>query len=485
MVVDIGTSSIKTSLFDLKGNLLPEFSIKIEHQIISKNDGTSEQNSEFLANKVENSIDLILEKISSLDIEILGVGLDCMASTLVGLDKKGLPITPTFTYADTRSNNQVKKINENFDLISLHQETGVIQHTSYIPSKILWIKEENPNLYNKIEKFVDFSSYLYSRWFENYNFKSSYSISSWSGLLDKNKLEWHSKLLDYLELSPNNFPELNPCTFFYKGLKKSFRNRWQTLKNSNFYLSVGDGIAANIGSGCINSSKIALTIGSTGAMRILIDKHIKIPKGLWAYRFLTDQTLLGGSFSEGGNLIQWAYNNLKLPKIEKLNHYLSDSIPGDHGIEVLPFLLGERSMGWTNDSKGTISGLSFSNSPLEIMQSILESLCYRFFLLYKELLPFVNSKFEIIASGGAIKNFPWWIQTMSDVLGNDIKISDESQDTSRGTALIVSKSLGEISDLDEIDNKYNKIYHPNKSNYEIHQKLISSHVKLYDKIIDN
>ena len=107
IVVDIGTSSVKTSIFDLEGNNLPKFSTSIPHSIISKNDGTSEQDPEILRSIVEESIDIVLEKAEGYIEEIVGVGLDSMASTLLGINKDGKPITPIYTYADTRSNNEV------------------------------------------------------------------------------------------------------------------------------------------------------------------------------------------------------------------------------------------------------------------------------------------------------------------------------------------------------------------------------------------
>ncbi|GIS29679.1 MAG: hypothetical protein Ct9H90mP2_00620 [Dehalococcoidia bacterium] len=94
IVVDIGTSSVKTSIFDLEGNILPNFSISIPHTIISKNDGTSQQDPEMLRSIVEESIDIVLEKSEGYIENIVGVGLDSMASTLVGINKYGKPITP-------------------------------------------------------------------------------------------------------------------------------------------------------------------------------------------------------------------------------------------------------------------------------------------------------------------------------------------------------------------------------------------------------
>ena len=91
------------------------------------------------------------------------------------------------------------------------------------------------------------------------------------------------------------------------GLNKIYSERWPLLLKAKFFLSVGDGVSANIGSGCTDEKKIALTIGSTGAMRVIMKDNPKIiPKGLWSYKLGKDRSLLGGSFSEGGNLINWA-----------------------------------------------------------------------------------------------------------------------------------------------------------------------------------
>lgn len=485
IIVDIGTSSVKTSVFDLNGKILPEFSISIPHRIISKNDGTSEQDTELLRSIVEKSIDDVLEKSEGYIEKIIGVGFDSMASTLVGINKQGDPLTPIYTYADTRSNNQVYKIKKDFDETLLHHDTGAAQHTSYVPSKIMWMKE-NLNNFKEIEKFVDFSTYIFSKWFEKKTFKASYSISSWSGLLDRNKLEWHSDLLKYLDISEDNLPILHPYDQYEIGLNKNYFNRWEKLSNTPFFLSVGDGMAATVGSGCASKKKVAITVGSTGAIRIFLDSKVdKIPKGLWCYRLQRKYTLLGGSFSEGGNLINWANDNLKLPKVDKLNNELLKLEPGEHGISALPFLLGERALGWSNNSKATLSGLKFSNTSLEILQSILESISYRFFLVYQMLQSFIDNESEIIASGGAIKNLPWWIQTTSDVLGKEINISKDDQDTGRGVALMVLKALGQIRNFDDIGTEIEEKYYPNEKNHKIHMELIGSHLRLYEKMMND
>ena len=270
------------------------------------------------------------------------------------------------------------------------------------------------------------------------------------------------------------------------GLNKKYLKRWKKLSNTPFFLSVGDGLAATVGSGCNNRKKIAITIGSTAAIRILSDSKVdQIPNGLWCYQLHSKYSLLGGSFSEGGNLINWANNNLKLPEINQLNNELIKLQQGGHGISSLPFLLGERALGWSNNSKATITGLKYSNTSIEILQSMLESVSYRLFLVYKMLESFIDVETEVIASGGAIKNLPWWIQTTSDVLGHQINISKVNQDTGRGVSLLILKALGKIRDFDQIETEIEDKYYPNQKKHKIHQDLIGLHSNLYEKMINN
>jgi len=197
---------------------------------------------------------------------------------------------------------------------------------------------------------------------------------------------------------------------------------------------------------------------------------------------LNDYTLLGGSFSEGGNLISWAYNNLKLPKIENLNSELLKLQSGSHGISVLPFLLGERALGWSNNSKGIISGLKYSNTSIEILQSFLESISYRLYLVYEMLKDFLDKDVQVIASGGAIKNLPWWIQTTSDVLDKEIYISKDNQDTGKGVAIMMLRALGYVGNFEDIDSDIEEKYSPDKKNHKILLIIAPRHIQRAKKI---
>ena len=134
----------------------------------------------------------------------------------------------------------------------------------------------------------------------------SYSVASWTGIFDRKKLKWNESILKSIDLKINNLPLLNSYDFYVSGLNNKYSKRWKNLKHSPFFLPVGDGISSNLGVGCNSEKKIALSIGTTGALRVVTKKpDLKIPQGLWAYKLDSENSLLGGAFSEGGNVGLW------------------------------------------------------------------------------------------------------------------------------------------------------------------------------------
>jgi gluconokinase len=484
LAVDIGSSSVKAGLFDSQARSVASVEATVSHAQTVASDGTSEEDADQIRRATESAIDTVLAKAADLVSEIIGVGFDCMSSTVLGVDKNGNALTPVYTYADTRSAPDVDRLRGELNVPIIYDRTGVMQHTSYLPGRIRWLKRTQPEIASHIDKYVDVSTYIFSKWFGRTDVKASYCVSSWSGLLNRHDLEWDHLLLDRLGIGAENLPELAPWSEPETGLTPEFALRWPVLANLPFLLAVGDGAAVNVGTGCVNETKIALTVGTTGAMRVLSEgPPPDVPTGLWAYRLGRDRTLLGGSFSEGGNVIQWALENLRLPAIEHLNSELEKLEPAAHGINVLPFIAGERATGWSTSATGVLEGIKIPTRPIEILQAMLESVAYRFAMVGELLLPGVNSGYQMIASGGAIQNSPWWLQTMADVLGVSVGVSAEQQDTSRGTAILALNALGIWDSLNTYPAQIAETYEPNAANADIYTSARERQAELYSNLL--
>ena len=416
-----------------------------------------------------------------------------MASTILGLDKSNNQLTPVYTYADTRSYKELADLKSKINQKKIYDETGCPMHTSYIPARILWLRRTDPDKYQKVELWTDFSNYLLRRWMKNKNIPISYSVASWTGIFDRKKLKWNDSILNSISLESSNLPELKSYDFSLQGLSNRYNKRWKNLKNSVFFLPVGDGVSSNLGVGCNSEGKIALSIGTTGALRVLTRKtNLKIPQGLWAYRLNAESSLIGGAFSEGGNVGLWLKklmnmqeNSEEIDNVEfnkELEQLLLRSKPDGHGLTVLPFLAGERAVGWAENATGTLAGMRLSTTQTDIYQAFLESIAYRFGLVSRRLMTVLGEESTVIASGGAIKASKYWLQMISDVLGMKVSVSNVEQDTGKGTAILALVALGLKKSFGDFKFDISDTYHPDEKSMIIYQNAMDRQEELYSKI---
>ena len=149
LVLDIGTSFVKIGLFDTNANPIKDYQIKFEHWMTIKSDGTYIFNPIESAELIERGLDELLKRSSKY--EIIAVSTDTMASTILGLDNNNNPITEVYTYADTRSHKELVQLKSIINQKKVYDETGCPMHTSYIPSRILWLRKNNLENFKRVE----------------------------------------------------------------------------------------------------------------------------------------------------------------------------------------------------------------------------------------------------------------------------------------------------------------------------------------------
>jgi gluconokinase len=227
-------------------------------------------------------------------------------------------------------------------------------------------------------------------------------------------------------------------------LKPDWAKRWPALARARWLAAVGDGAAANIGSDCAAPDRVALTVGTTSAMRMVSKEAVDwVPDGLWCYRVDRPRALVGGALTEGGNLFAWARRTLNLPrKLETIERRMRKMEPDGHGLTFLPLLGGERAPGWRGDLRATLHGITLATEPEEILRAGLEGVALRIGQVYARLHPLLAPGATVIASGGALLHSPAWLQIMADVLGCPVQPSPVDEASARGAALLALATLG-------------------------------------------
>ncbi len=444
LTLDIGTSSIRALVYDAQARLLHPDRVQGKEVVVLQTgrngEGTFPPNRLLLA--AGNVIDQALESLGSLSSKIRAVACDSFASSMLVLDGRGQPITEIFTYADNQCQAEADLLREKFNQTQDHDRTGCMTHCSYWPARLAWLSGNQGDLWKKARTICSWTDWLLSQWFGT--IRTSLSLASWTGLLDRRSLGWDQVGLDRASLEPNRMAPLGDFSDALCGLSAKWARRWPSLADIPWFLPISDGAAANVGSGAHKPGRVALTIGTTAAIRT-VPKRVPstLPKGLWNYRIDKNRPLIGGATTEGGNIFAWMRQNIQ--EFSHLEERLSEREVGIHGLTILPFWAGERAPNWNDKAKGLISGITLDTSPLDLMQASLEAVSCRLALIFGSMGSFLGkAEIEIVAGGGFLSS-PFWVSRMADALGHSIKPCRISETTSRGMALLALEALGVFS----------------------------------------
>jgi gluconokinase len=480
LTLDIGSSSTRASLFDARGRSVAGCTAQEHSAMRVSANGATEDNAEEALARAARCIDAVLAQAGPLAQQIRAVALATMATTLVGLDAAGRPLTPLRTYADTRATPDAEQLRAVLDEGAAHDRTGCLLRTSYWPAQLAAVRRVEPELWRAVRRWATLGEYLERQLFGHG--RVSFSAASWTGLLNRRTLSWDGPLCAALGLAPEQLGPLVDVDEPLVGLAEPWASRWPALRNLPWLPAVGDGAAANIGSGCADPGSLALTVGTTGALRVVQPDPEVVPPGLWCYRVDRARALVGGATSEGGNVYAWLRQTLQLGDPVAAEAALAAFPPDSHGLTVLPFVAGERSPGWAGAVPASFHGLTLATTPLAILRASLEAVAYRFALIARHMVAH-SYDVRVIASGGALLGSPAWMQIVADVLGRPVVACGEAETTSRGVALLALRTLSALSSLDAAPAAEGPTYAPDSARHAVYQEAITRQEWLYERLV--
>ncbi len=483
LALDIGTSSVRAALYDAQGDEIPETSVQHARTISTTSDGGAELDAVEALEQVESLIDAALARSAHLAGRVELVALSCFWHSLVGVAQDGRAATPVYTWADTRAAPVIEELQRLFDERETHARTGCRFHPGYWPAKLLWLRKERAEVFRRAARWLSFSDLLMQRFFGEAT--TSVSMASGTGLFDQRACVWDKELLHRLGLSIEQLPPIAGAGKTFYSLKKEYAARWPQLGEARWSAAIGDGAANNIGAGCTGRERVALMIGTSGAMRVMSrgDVPALLPAELWCYRADSERVLSGGALSDGGGLFGWMRDALNLREDdEELERALDEMQPDAHGLTLLPFWAGERSTGWHASARGAILGFRAHTQPLEILRAAMEAIAYRFALI-AESLDTLAPQASIVASGGALKSSRVWTQMIADVLGRMVTLSRAREASSRGAVLLALELAGKIKSIEDAPALLGESFEPDMSRHARYRTGLERQQKFYERLI--
>jgi gluconokinase len=296
---------------------------------------------------------------------------------------------------------------------------------------------------------------------------------------------WDEELCRELDVAVAQVPAIAETDKAFNLLSGEHARRWPRLSEARVFPAIGDGAANNIGAGCTSRERVALMIGTSGAMRVLFEgaPPPELPPGLWCYRADRRRVTVGGALSDGGGLWAWMNEALRVSENrEETERQLAAMEPDAHGLTVLPFWAGERSTGWHGAARGAILGLSMHTRPLEILRAAMEAVAYRFALIAEALEPFAPMA-RIIASGGALHASHAWAQMVADATGRPLEITGAEESSSRGAVLLALEASDKIKSIGGESAPVERMIEPDMIRHAHYTKARLRHEHLYERLV--
>jgi len=484
LTLDMGTSSVRAMLFDTRGRALPGAEVQSAYAQTTSADGGVQTDAEKL---LALTIDCLKQLLRRTDKETLGrlagVGISCFWHSLMGVGEDGKAVTPLFSWADSRARNQAETLKSEMDEAAYHTRTGCVLHPCYWPAKLRWLQETEPEQFGKARLWMSFGEYLQMRLFGSVS--CSLSMASGTGLLSQNTKEWDPQTLTELPIALRQLNPLAEKAVPVSGLGAEWDSALAPLRDLPWLPASGDGACSNAGSGAVDAGRIAINVGTSGAMRVAVKAGtLDIPEKLFCYRVDDERFLVGGAFANGGNVYAWAQRTLQVGERKAAGKAVAGLPPDGHGLTVLPFWAGERSPGWHAGATAAILGMNLHTTPAEMLRASLEAVAYQFAGVYDILIQQYPTATQIVASGGALVGDPDWAQMMADAMGVPITASRVGEATSRGAGLLALADLGHIKDLSEVPAFLSKTYTPDPARHEIYTKARARQAALYADLLD-
>jgi gluconokinase len=455
-------------------------SARISYTPVITADGGAQFDANALFEQVCRVVDQVLDKKTP---PILGVATDTFWHSLLGVDAHDAPVTPVYPWLDARSRGEIAGLRERLDERAVHARTGCMLHWSYWPAKLSWLRRTQPDVFQRVHRWVSFGEFLVER-LTGHN-RLSVSMASGTGLMNAHTCLWDDELLLAIGIEQNQLGDIAKLQEISTA-RSATVERWPKLKDVPWLLAVGDGACSNLGAGCTTPDNFALMIGTSGAERVVSTpiEPFQIPWGTWCYRVDEHRIVLGGALNDGGSLFDWLRATLRLPSLEAAEAEVAALEPDSHGLTVLPFWGGERSPGWADDARGAIVGLRLHTTQLDILRASMEAVALRFGELDRALLQAMPRAGELVGTGGALLHSPAWMQMLADVLGRPVSASAEAEASSRGAALLALETLGLLDQpLDALRPAVRHRFEPIPAHTERYRAAAERQRRLYDAVI--
>lgn len=489
--IDVGTTGAKTSIFNFEGTVVG--SGYREYVCTYPKPNWVEQDPELLVNSVMEATKDALKTSSINPSEIASIGLSAQRCSAVFIDENGLPLK-MISWQDNRTSKEVEQIREKITAEEYYKITGLPLNTTWMLSKIMWLRNNEPDLWAKVYKVVQVHDFvLKALGAERYYVDEP--DACFFGVWNTDKMSWDNNMMQLFDISPGLLPEVKPSGTQIGVTSKEVSEKTGLAEGTPLCVGAGDQNCATVGAGIVKGGNVSVSIGTGGMAIAFLDKPYRDPAG---QSMVTNHAIHGRWQLEGyqagaAGVFRWFRDEIAtLEKtvanekgedvFERINKLIENTPVGAKGLVFLPYLASATAPRWNSSARGTLIGLTFAHDRGCLARAFMEGITME----QKDIIEaMLTTGVEVKAArimGGATKS-ELWNQMQADMYNLPVETLKVTDAAVLGAAILAGVGVGVFSSVENGVEKMvsvNKQYMPIAENVKIYSDLYQVYAKAYE-----
>lgn len=468
--IDIGTTATKGILYD--ENAQVEGQASKSYPLIQDQNGKAVEDPEVIFSAVQ---DVIFKLSQNGSKNIKAISWSAQMHSLIGLDKNKQLLTNSITWADNRSQKVVQEAKNSNLADQVYSQTGMPPHAMAPIYKLMWLKNEHPQLFEQANYWIGIKEYVVYRLTNK--LMTDTTMAAGTGLFNLKTQQWDSDMLEKAEIKKKQLPEVAAPTMIVGNVLPYYAQKLGLQTDTKVILGASDGYSSTIGVNVLNNENFAINVGTSAAIRVIAPYLIKDAyKHVFCYPVDHTHYLVGGPINNGGIVLQWAKNAL-LGSDATFEDYLTLAAVasvGSKGLLFYPYLGGERAPIWNSEASGSFVGLTRQHQKAELARAVIEGLILNMKMAAEGLLDNVGKPRCLKLTGGFTKS-NFICQLIADIFNLPTVKVKQKQSGAFAAMFLARQALGKSETLNDIKDFAGdeKIYFPNEINALKYQKIFT------------
>jgi xylulokinase len=488
--VDVGTTGVRCMLFDFSGKRIAgDYQ---EYCADYPKPGWVEQDAAFLIEKTMEACRNTIRKSGVDPAEIASVAFSTQRSVTCPVDKDGKAVRPMISWQDARSSAEVEDMRNLIDADSYYELSGLPMGTTWIISKVLWMRKNEPELYEKTHKILQ-NQDLILKAFGAEDFHTDISDMAFYGVWDVRKVSWNRKLMDLFKVEPEMFgtptrPGTRVGTVSAKVAKKS-----GFAPGTPVCTGAGDQNCGVTGMGAVKAGIGTVTLGTAGLAILTTGEAVPGFGGMMTTNHtVKDMWEVEGLSNAAASSLRWFRDEVATLELEQeqrsgknayalLDKLAAKASVGSKGLLYLPYLATAASPRWNANARSAFIGMSLAHTRAELTRSVMEGVVLEIRDIMQGWFE-KDMKVDILRIGGGATKSKLWNHIQADIYGRPVQTLKESESTVLGAALLGGVGAGIFNSIEEAVEAMVKVegeIDPNMENHKIYSEMYEAYVKAY------